>query len=160
MTANSPKHPTAGCRHRAARPRAGLTLHAASAAFAALLALAGCASQDTTRSGLFEPYRTDLPQGNYLTQQMLEQVQPGMRKSEVERILGTPLLVDVFKPEQDNYVFSFKHANGRVDLRRVRIRYDAQERVAAIQADELPEIESPSDPALPGFRPEAYGRTN
>lgn len=120
--------------------------------------LGACATEDTTRSGIFEPYRTDLPQGNYVTSEMLKRVSVGMNERAVQRALGTPLLTDVFQPRQWNYVFSFRHPNGRVDLRRVRIEFDENQRVAAIDADELPEVESPSDPALPGFRREAYGQ--
>ena len=123
-----------------------------------VIVLAGCSSGDTTRSGLLEPYRTDLPQGNYLTRDLLDEVKPGMREIQVKRLLGSPLLVDVFQPQQQNYVFSFKHPSGRVDLRRVRIIYDDNQRVASIDADDLPPTESPSDPALPGFRQGAYDR--
>lgn len=137
------------CRRRAGFPLA-LAL--------AIALISACATEDTTRSGIFEPYRTDLPQGNYVTSEMLERVSVGMTERAVQRALGTPLLTDVFQPRQWNYVFSFRHPNGRVDLRRVRIRFDDNQRVAAIDADELPEVESPSDPALPGFRREAYGQ--
>jgi len=118
--------------------------------------LTACSSSDTTRSGLFEPYRTDLPQGNYVTQEMLDQISEGMNEREVARTLGSPLLTDVFQPRQWNYVFSYRHPNGRVDLRRVRILFNENDRVAAIEADELPQTESPADPALPGFRKDAY----
>lgn len=118
--------------------------------------LTGCASDDTTRSGIFSPYRSDLPQGNYLTQTMLDDVKPGMSSRDVQRALGSPLLTDVFQPDRWNYVFRYRHPNGRVDLRKVIIRFDSNDRVASIDADELPAVESPSDTALPGFRLEAY----
>lgn len=121
--------------------------------------LAACSTDDTTRSGIFEPYRSDLPQGNYVTSAMLKQITVGMSERSVRRVLGTPLLTDVFQPRQWNYVFSFRHPNGRVDLRRVRLKFDEAAKVSSIDADELPETESPSDPALPGFRRDAYGRS-
>ena len=120
------------------------------------LALAACSSNDTTRSGLLEPYRSDLPQGNYVTQEMLDQIEAGMNDQQVARTLGSPLLRDVFQPRQWNYVFSYRHPNGRVDLRRVKIVFDDNNQVASIEADELPQNESPEDPALPGFRRDAY----
>lgn len=126
------------------------------ALLAIVFSLTACSSDDTTRSGLFEPYRTDLPQGNYVTQDMLDQVNKGMNDREVARALGSPLLRDVFQPRQWNYVFSYRHPNGRIDLRRVRILFDENNQVAAIEADELPRNESPEDPALPGFRKDAY----
>ncbi len=133
-------------------------LSARSFALVAVLAAAACASDDTTRSGLLSPYRSDLPQGNYLTRAMLDEVRVGMAQREVQRMLGSPLLVDVFQPDRWNYVFRFRHPNGRVDLRKVVIRFGANDQVVAIDADELPVTESPSDPALPGFRREAYGQ--
>lgn len=140
--------------------RATLAAFARLATWIAAVALtAACSSSDTTRSGLFEPYRTDLPQGNYVTREMLEQVRVGSQAAEVRRALGTPLLVDGFLPNRWNYVFRFRHPNGRVDQRHVSIVFDDDGRVARIDADDLPEAETPSDPALPGFRPEAYGQS-
>lgn len=124
-------------------------------AFALLLAgaalAAGCASHDTSRSGIFEPHRVDLPQGNYLTGEMLERVRPGMVPEQVRFALGSPLLVDVFRPDQWNYVFRYLHANGQAELRRVVIVFE-NGHVARIDADPLPRVEDPSDPALPGHQ--------
>lgn len=138
------------------QPRSSRILAVVLTAFA----LAACSTDDTTRSGIFEPYRIDLPQGNYVTSSMLEQVKIGMGEQKVQRVLGTPLLTDVFQPHLWNYVFSFRHANGRVDLRRVTIEFDRQATVAKIVADELPVAESPSDPALPGFRRGSFDKKN
>jgi outer membrane protein assembly factor BamE len=117
-----------------------------------LLAIAGCASKDTSRSGLFEPYRIDLPQGNYLTREQVDQVREGMTRDQVRFALGTPLLGHVFHRDRWDYVFSFKHPNGRVELRNVTVRFE-NDRVSAIEADPLPEREDANDPALPGYRP-------
>ncbi|MGB7181752.1 MAG: outer membrane protein assembly factor BamE [Burkholderiaceae bacterium] len=124
-----------------------------------VVALAGCSSDDTRRSGLLQAHRYDLPQGNYVTQAMLKRVEIGMSRLEVQRTLGSPLLTDVFLPQRWNYVFSFRHPNGRVDLRRVVILFGADEKVSKIDADELPATEDPSDPALPRFNPEALKRS-
>jgi outer membrane protein assembly factor BamE len=62
----------------------------------ALISLAGCTSNDPSRTGLFEPYRIDLPQGNYVTQAMLERVRIGMSTEQVREALGSPLLGHVF----------------------------------------------------------------
>ena len=39
---------------------------------AVLSAIAGCSSTDPNRSGFFEPYRIEVPQGNYVDQIMLD----------------------------------------------------------------------------------------
>ena len=124
---------------------------------AALLALAlpvlagGCISRDPNRSGLFEPYRFDLPQGNYVTREMLDQIKAGMNREQVRFALGSPLLQNTFRTDRWDYVFRYQHANGQADLRRVTIRFK-DEQVAAIEADELPQRDDASDPALPGSR--------
>lgn len=115
------------------------------------VALAGCASDDARgRSGLFQPYRIDVPQGNYVDQQMISQVKPGMSREQVRFALGTPLLVDPFRPDRWDYVFRFQHANGSADLRRATVFF-AEGRVDRIESDALP-VDDDSDPALPGYR--------
>jgi len=135
---------------RLARP---LRMLLACLAGGAVLAGAGCSSSDTTRSGLFEPYRIDLPQGNYVTREQVDQIREGMSRDQVRFLLGTPLLEHVFHTDRWDYVFSYRHPSGHAELRRVTIRF-ANDRVNRIEADEsLPVREDASDPALPGYRP-------
>src|SRR5690606_1830411 len=61
---------------------------------AAASLLAGCSMNDPNRSGLLQPYRIDLPQGNYLTRESVDQVREGMTREQVRFLLGTPLLRD------------------------------------------------------------------
>lgn len=120
--------------------------------------LAGCASRDPNRSGLLEPYRFALPQGNYVTQEMLDQVKPGMTREQVRFVLGSPLVVSNFRSDRWDYVFRYQHANRKAELRRVVIRF-ANDRVDAIDADALPQRDDSSDPALPGIRPQRSAGT-
>ena len=121
-------------------------------ALATLLLAAGCAQRDPNRSGLFEPFRTDLPQGNYLTREVLDQVKPGMTRDQVRFALGTPLLRHIFHPDRWDYVFRYQFPNGRAELRRATIMFSG-DRVTTIDATPLPDKEDPNDPALPGYRP-------
>jgi outer membrane protein assembly factor BamE len=124
----------------------------------AALGLAGCASRDPNRSGLLEPYRFALPQGNYLTQEMLDQVKPGMTREQVRFVLGSPLVVSNFRNDRWDYVFRYQHPNKKAELRRVVVRF-ANDRVDVIDADALPQRDDSSDPALPGFRPQRSAST-
>jgi outer membrane protein assembly factor BamE len=115
-------------------------------------ALGGCASQDSrNRSGIFSPYRIEIPQGNYVDQAMVEQVREGMTREQVRFALGTPLLVDPFRPDRWDYVFRFQHPNGTADLRRATVLF-ADGRVTSVEAIGLPTADDGSDPALPGYR--------
>lgn len=150
--------PLAAAARRAPDARRRLGLRGARPAVLAVMlgaaALAGCTSQRPDRSGLFEPYRTDLPQGNYVTKEMLDQVRPGMSREQVRAALGAPLLTPVFRNDRWDYVFRYQHASGKVDSRRVTIRF-RDDLVERIDADQLPEREDLNDPALPGVRPRA-----
>ncbi len=125
--------------------------------FSAVFVLTGCNSTGSNRSGLFEPFKVDLPQGNYVTQEMLAQIRIGMSADQVRFALGAPLLNNLFQPDHWSYVFRYKHAGGRVDLRRLVIHFKDQ-RVARMEGDELPPGEDGSDPFLPGYKgPQSKG---
>ncbi|MCO5099617.1 MAG: outer membrane protein assembly factor BamE [Burkholderiaceae bacterium] len=126
----------------------------AATALGAAALVAACSMNDPNRSGLLQPYRVDLPQGNYLTRETVDRVQQGMTREQVRFLLGTPLLRDLFHPDRWDYVFRYKFPNGDVEQRKVTIRF-RDDRVASIEADPLPQREDPSDPALPGYRPGA-----
>jgi outer membrane protein assembly factor BamE len=118
---------------------------------ASLAITAGCTSSDPSRTGILQPYRIDLPQGNYLTQDMVERVRPGMTPEQVRDLLGSPLLGHVFHADRWDYVFRYRHPNGQAEQRRVTVLF-RDGRVADMRADALPAREDPKDPALPGFR--------
>jgi outer membrane protein assembly factor BamE len=114
-------------------------------------ALLGCGATNNSRSGLFEPFRVDLPQGNYITQEMLAQIRTGMTADQVRFALGAPLLNSLFQPDIWSYVFRYRHAGGKVDLRRLVIHFKDQ-RVVSMEGDDLPASEDGSDPFLPGYK--------
>lgn len=66
------------------------------------LLLAACSSW------LPDTYRIDIPQGNLITQEKVDQVKVGMNRRQVQRILGSPLLVDTFNQDRWDYFYSVK----------------------------------------------------
>lgn len=134
-----------------AAPAVALAVPVIALAVIASLVLSGCQSDNPDRSGLFEPYRIDMPQGNYVTQEMVQQLTPGMSREQVRFVLGSPLLLQTFRSDRWDYVFRYQHANGRADSRRVAILFK-DEKVAKIEADPLPQRDDASDPALPGAK--------
>lgn len=50
-------------------------------------------------------YRLDIEQGNIVTQEMADQLKPGMTRRQVRFILGTPLVEDTFNPDRWDYLY-------------------------------------------------------
>ena len=73
----------------------------------ACLLLGGCGVADF-RLAFPGVYRIDIPQGNVIDQEMVDQLQPGMTKRQVRFVMGTPLVVDTFDQERWDYVYSIE----------------------------------------------------
>ena len=84
--------------------------------------LAGC-SFDKLTSGI-QPYRIDVRQGNYVDQEMVSQLKKGMTRDQVRFVLGTPLVVDPFRTNRWDYVYSFKSGRGEMQKRTVSVFFD------------------------------------
>ncbi len=53
-------------------------------------------------------YKIDIPQGNIVTQDMVDQLRPGMNYNQVRYVLGTPLITDTFHGERWDYIYSIQ----------------------------------------------------
>lgn len=56
-------------------------------------------------------HKIDVQQGNVITQEMFEILKIGMGKQQVERVLGTPLVVDPFHRDRWDYLYYFRAGN-------------------------------------------------
>ena len=59
------------------------------------------------------PYRIEIQQGNFVSQEMVSQLKLGMSKDQVRFVLGTPLITDSFHADRWDYVFRRQRANSR-----------------------------------------------
>lgn len=71
--------------------------------------------------GIFRPYRPDIQQGNFVSQEMVAQLKPGMTQDQVVFLLGTPLLNDMFHAERWDYAFRLQKGNGEITTSRVTV---------------------------------------
>jgi outer membrane protein assembly factor BamE len=90
------------------------------------LLLAGCGSfrgwSVPAVPGLV-PYTIEIQQGNVITKEMLDKLQPGMTRSQVRFVLGTPLLVDPFRTDRWDYVYFLDKKGSRVEQRQLRVYF-------------------------------------
>jgi len=93
------------------------------AAMAALL-LASCGSVGLPLPD-FKPYRIEIQQGNFLSQEMVSRLKPGMSKDQVRFVLGTPLITDSFHADRWDYVFRRQRANSsELEQRRIAVFFE------------------------------------
>jgi outer membrane protein assembly factor BamE len=57
-------------------------------------------------------YKVDIQQGNIITQEMIDQLRPGMTKRQVIFVMGTPLVRDPFKQDRWDYIYSYQPGGG------------------------------------------------
>ena len=85
----------------------------------------------------FGVHKIDVQQGNYVTQDMVAKLKPGMTKSQVRFILGTPLIVDVFHTDRWDYVYSFQHQGKITEHRRMAVIFEGDS-LKRIDGDVIP----------------------
>lgn len=112
-------------------------------ALGAVLALTACSSLGGSPQGmpsigsLVTPYKIDLQQGNVVTREQAQALQPGMSRPQVRDILGSPLLTSVFHADRWDYVFTFKRQGQPSQSRKLTVFFkgDLLER---FEGEELP----------------------
>lgn len=99
-------------------------------------ALAACSSAPDITSRL-SPYRIDVRQGNYVTQEMVAKLKPGMTRDQVRFVLGTPLVTDIFHANRWDYVYRFQPGRGEPQLRRIFVFFE-DDKLVRVGGDVVP----------------------
>lgn len=102
--------------------------------------LSGC----TAVGDFFKPYRIDVRQGNFVTQEMVSQLKSGMTRDQVRFVLGTPLVTDVFHSDRWDYIYRFQPGKGSLQERRLTVIFE-DGKLARLEGD-VRAGETPSQP--------------
>lgn len=97
------------------------------------MTLAGCGAAIPT----IKPYKMDIQQGNVVTSEMLLKLRPGMTKSQVQFIMGTPLLVDSFHTNRWDYFYQLRKQGEVVTQRRVILDFE-KDLLVRVRGDVVP----------------------
>ena len=92
------------------------------------------------------PYRMEVQQGNYVTQDMVAKLKPGMTRNQVKFALGTPLIADPFHNDRWDYVYVLQRQGRVVEQRRI---------VVVFKEDKLERIDGDVQPAGTGATAES-----
>ena len=132
-----------------------------SGALLAVLAAAllpACKSVEIPKVPGVTPYRMVIQQGNFISQEMVAQLKPGMTKEQVRFILGTPLVTDIFHADRWDYVFFREMPNGKKEQRNLSVVFE-NSKLARVLGDLMPtEGTVQSGGFEPQLKPEAKAK--
>jgi outer membrane protein assembly factor BamE (lipoprotein component of BamABCDE complex)/ketosteroid isomerase-like protein len=89
-----------------------------------------------------KPFKMEVQQGNVVTSKMLLQLRPGMTRSQVRYIMGTPLVVDSFRDNRWDYFYELRKQGEVIEKRRVILDFD-KDNLVAVRGDVIPSAENP-----------------
>ena len=99
---------------------------------AVMLALSACGSLEFP--GV---YKLTIQQGNIVSQEMIDRLKPGMTRSQVQFVLGNPVLADSFERDRWNYVYTID-IPGQAIIERELIIVFENDRLLRFEGDYTP----------------------
>lgn len=69
-------------------------------------------------------YRLEIQQGNIITQDMVDQLKPGMTKRQVNFVLGTALIQDSFEQDRWDYYYSVRDSDGKTSKEKFTVFFE------------------------------------
>ncbi len=89
-------------------------------------------------------YKVEVQQGNIITQEMINQLKPGMTKRQVRFVMGSPLISDTLNPNRWDYFYSLRKGNGDLLKERVTI-YFQDDKLSYFVGDYRPTADTSED---------------
>ena len=84
--------------------------------------LAGCSSMNPMN--WFTPHRMVIQQGNYVTEDAVAKIKPGMSRSQVRFLLGSPLLNDMFHANRWDYLYRIERQGKAPEEKNLTVYFD------------------------------------
>jgi outer membrane protein assembly factor BamE len=86
-------------------------------------------------------YHQPVFQGNLLEKTNVEQLKPGMAKTQVVALLGTPPIADPFHHERWDYVASERRGHGKTEVKNLTLWFEG-DALAKMEGEYFPERDS------------------
>lgn len=80
-------------------------------------------------------HKVTVQQGNIVSQEMLDKLQIGMTKTQVQYILGTALVVDTFDPSRWDYYYTRVDSNNNKTKQQLILRFNQDNTLLSIEGD-------------------------
>lgn len=104
-----------------------------------ILAAFFCAACSNYSANLpsIKPYKMDIQQGNHVTSKMMMQLRPGMTKSQVRFVMGTPLIADSFHADRWDYLYRMVKGGKLIEQRHVILEFE-NDQLKRVRGDVIP----------------------
>ena len=83
-----------------------------------------------------------MEQGNVVTEEMVEQLRPGLNRRQVRYIMGTPLIEDSFHSDRWDYRYLLRNGDQTLSETQLTLWFEADELVRA-EGPDAPEWDAP-----------------
>ena len=80
-------------------------------------------------------HKVDIQQGNIVDQEMIDKLRPGMSMSQVQFVLGTPLVIDTFNQKRWDYFYSRVDPKGKGSERQLQLSFDNEGLLQSVSGD-------------------------
>jgi outer membrane protein assembly factor BamE len=91
-----------------------------------------------------KPYKMPIQQGNLVTSKMMMQLKPGMTKTQVRFVMGTPLISDSFHKDQWDYFYQMEKDGAIIEKRRVTLMFE-KDLLARVKGDVIPAFQNANE---------------
>ena len=116
-----------------------------------LAGLVGCGSN----FGFPGVYRINVEQGNVVTEEMVEQLRPGLNRRQVRYIIGTPLIEDSFHEDRWDYRYLLRNGNELLSETQLTLWFEEDELVR-VEGPDAPNWDEPQSEASASEAPDAF----
>ena len=80
-------------------------------------------------------HKVTVQQGNIVSQDMVDKLKIGMSKTQVQYIMGTPLIVDTFDPSRWDYYYTRVDSNNNKTEQQVSLRFNPDNTLLSVDGD-------------------------
>lgn len=93
-------------------------------------------------------HKITIQQGNVVTQTMIDNLKPGMTRSQVRFVMGNPIIDDPLDQDRWNYFYSIQIAGGDTIRRKLQV-YFVDDRLSYFEGDFAPTKTKDKDKPAP-----------
>ena len=106
----------------------------------ACLGLAACSSFNSASSSIASvvtPYKVEVVQGNFVSKEQVEALRPGMSRTQVREVLGSPLVTSAFHADRWDYVFTIRRQGVDAQSRKLSVFFKGED-LDKFEGDAMP----------------------